>query len=109
MKNLFIALIVCITFASCSVFYTNYNNNQNVKKLRIGMSINEVTYIMGNDYTLETSFQEPEGTVEILKYLSSYGNDYLLHFLNGNLSVIEQYYRPVPPPQAPSNSNHNHD
>ncbi|MDR1707057.1 hypothetical protein [Dysgonomonas sp.] len=97
MKKLFSVLITCMLFSSCSVFYVNYNNSKNIRKLALGMSKEEAVAIMGKVYTIESTSQEEDGTIEIIKYDSSVDIAYLLHFFNGKLVVFNKYYPPHVP------------
>lgn len=100
MKNLFIIFIVCILFSSCAVFYgDNYNNHKKVQQLHIGMTKQDAISVMGDKYIIESSSQEEDGLLEIIKYYSAADVPYLLHFLNGKLIVFNRYYHPYVPEQ----------
>lgn len=101
MRKYILFLSACvIIFSSCTVFYgVNYNNSDKAKNLRIGMSKNEAISIMGNKYIIESTSQEEDGLLEIVKYYSSNEIPYLLHFLNDKLIVFNRYYPPYTPEQ----------
>ena len=100
MRNLLCFLTICITLSSCAVFYgANYDNSDKAKNLRLGMSKDEAISIMGKSYIIESTSQEEDGLLEIIKYYSSHEVPYLLHFLNGKLIVFNRYYPPYVPEQ----------
>lgn len=99
MKKTLFLFTICIMLSSCAVFYgDNYNNSKKVQQLHIGMNKQEAISIMGSKYIIESTSQEEDGLLEIIKYHSD-EIPYLLHFLNGKLIVFNRYYPPLIPEQ----------
>lgn len=69
---------------------------QRAQQLELGMSKQDAINIMGNDYYIESSFQAPEGNVLILHFRSTYYSEYLLYFLNNELTEFHKYIPPRP-------------
>ena len=81
------------------MYGVNPDNSKNVQLLQIGMNKQDAIEIMGKEYIIESSSQEEEGLLEILKYYSQMDVPYLLHFLNGKLILFNRYYPPHVPQQ----------
>lgn len=95
MRNLLIIFTICTICSSCAVFYgDNYNSSKKAQQLQIGMTKQEAINVMGNKYIIESTSQEEDGLLEIIKYYSRSDVPYLLHFLNGKLVLFNRYYPP---------------
>ena len=99
-KYIYLLSVITLLFTSCAVFSgDNYNNSSKVQNLHLGMSKQEAIGIMGEKYIIESTSQEEDGLLEIIKYYSPSEVPYLLHFLNGELVVFNRYYPPHIPEQ----------
>ncbi|MDR1718428.1 MAG: outer membrane protein assembly factor BamE [Prevotella sp.] len=100
MKKLLYLFAICIICSSCAVIYgDNYDNSKKIQQLHIGMSKQDAISIMGDKYIVESTSQEENGVLEIIKYYSQTEVPYLLHFLNGQLVLFNRYYSPYIPEQ----------
>lgn len=100
MKILLTIIVICISFSSCAIVYgENYDNSKKVKNLYIGMNKVDAINVMGKDYIVESTFEDEDGLVEIIKYYSQSDVPYLLHFLNNKLVQFNRYYPPYKPDQ----------
>ncbi|MFT3993780.1 MAG: hypothetical protein QM660_05700 [Dysgonomonas sp.] len=100
MKKLFLISAICAILSSCAVFYgDNYDNSKKIQQLHIGMTKQDAINIMGSKYFVESTSQEEDGLLEIIKYETETDIPYLLHFLNGKLVLFNRYYPPYVPEQ----------
>lgn len=81
---------------SCAVIYGGPNMDDRAKKLVLGMTKEDAVRIMGNNYFIEFSSQTPEEQIEVLHFRSISYNEYLLHFVNGELIEFHKYAAPTP-------------
>ena len=91
MKKLFL-LLVCVGLCACA---TMVNLDNRVKNLELGMSRKDAVKVLGNEYVIEVKSIMSEGEMEVLRFYSSYSNDYVLRFLNGGLFEFHKYIAPV--------------
>lgn len=97
-KYILLLFVISIIFSSCATVYgDNYDNREKIKNLHIGMSKQDALKIMGDKYIVESTSQEEDGLLEIVKYYSVSDVPYLLHFLNEKLVAFNRFY----PPQIP--------
>ena len=95
MKNIIFALLAVLLFNSCASIL-GPNTLESSRQLVLGMNKQEAIAIMGKDYFVEAASQIPEGKLEILHFRSYYHSDYLLYFINDNLSEFHRYIPPTP-------------
>ncbi len=91
-KILAILLIIIITSACKSIHET-------IKPLDLGMDKNEVILKIGNNYSIESRSNTPDGKLEVLRYPRDYYPAYLLVFLDDELIEIQKDHQPVVPEQ----------
>lgn len=85
-----------IAFSSCSVLNL-VDLDKKTKSLELGMTRQEAVSILGTSYIIESAAQLPEGKLEVLLFHSEYSNDYLLYFLDGELTEYHRYIVPSTP------------
>jgi len=66
--------------------------SQNMNKLELGMSKEQVTDILGSNYTIAEKKMENGVLVEVLSYRDSYNNDEFYMFLFKN-NTLEKWNR----------------
>ena len=92
-KKIIYSLFFILVFTACG---TSGLMNK-TKQLQLGMSRQEATALLGNNYRVVAARQTPEGGLEVLRY----GPDildtsiYMLNFIDGRLV---EWYEEVPPP-----------
>lgn len=82
-----IILTCCISLSSCGTM----NLGSKLKNVEIGMTKKEVTSILGNNYSVVTARQTPEGALEVLRYVSPFEGIYIVTILDGKL--VEWYHQ----------------
>ena len=95
MKKILFILFSIFVLNSCAVFY-GPNTEKLTQQLELGMSKQRVIEIMGTNYFVESAMQVPEGKLEILHFRSTEYPNYLLYFLNGDLTEFHRYIPPTP-------------
>lgn len=95
--NFFIfSAFVVLILSSCANFQVAIMSSDKMNKLDLGMSKEQVTTILGNDYTIAEKRMELGKKVEVLSYRDYYKNDefYLFVFKDNKL---EKWYRELLP------------
>ena len=95
MKKIFFILVTLLIFGSCTVFY-GVDYGKLTQQLELGMSKEEAIGIMGKDFFIESALQTFDGKMEVLHFRAAYYSDYLLYFLDGNLTEFHRYIPPTP-------------
>ena len=93
MKKILLFLSAVLLLSACA---TVVNLDNRAKSLHLGMSKSQAVRVLGDSYDIELSSRTPDGALEVLHFYSSYSNDYILHFLNGELVEFHKY---IPPHQ----------
>lgn len=94
-KAMFIILcsITLFSFTSCAVLL-GVDLKEKIQLLELGQSKQEVIQLLGTDYYVESAGYTPEGKLEVLHFRSYY-DDYLLYFLEGELTEFHRYIPPI--------------
>ncbi len=92
-KKIIYSLLLILAFTACG---TSGLINK-AKKLQLGMTRQEATALLGNDYRVVAARQTPEGDLEVLRYGPGLMDTsiYMLNFIDGRLV---EWYEEVPPP-----------
>ena len=93
MKKLFF-LASCLIFASCA---TIVNLDKRMQGLDLGLSKKEAIRTLGDSYVIEVKSASSEGEIEVLRFYTKYGSDYILRFINDRLVEFHRYIPPVRP------------
>ncbi len=106
--SLFISVFV-FTLVSCGAYRNSYSVSNNVKKVELGMTKEEVVSIMGESYTPVGVELENEIKKEVIGYRSiNDSNDYLymFYFSNNKLTSWKREWvgSPYPPHKVPENT-----
>lgn len=67
-----------------------------MNQLELGMSKEQVTQILGNEYTIAEKRLQDSNEIEVLSYRDSYNNDEFYLFLFKN-QKLEKWYRELLP------------
>lgn len=92
-SNVFIfSAFVILMLSSCASLSVAHMTSTNMNKLELGMSKEQVTQILGSDYTIAEKRVEDNKKIEVLSYRQFYDNDefYMFFFKNDKL---EKWYR----------------
>lgn len=97
-KNALI-LFVLMLFTSCASLMVARMSSINMNKLELGMSKEQITQILGIDYTIAEKRMDGDIKVEVLSYRDAYKTDefYLFVFKNNKL---ERWYRELLPKES---------
>ncbi|MCI0920384.1 outer membrane protein assembly factor BamE [Sphingobacterium rhinopitheci] len=90
------ALLLTLILSSCSAYHIAQMNQEKMEKLKLGMSKEELTSILGKKYTI--SSKESNGTeiTEILSYENfPYDEYYLFEFSNNRLQKWKREFKPT--------------
>ena len=82
-------LVCCISYmlTSCVSNYITWSTNDNIKKIGLGMSKEQVIQILGKDYIVSSSSKdERNNQIEVLAYKSAAYEEYRLKFVNAKLT-----------------------
>ncbi len=87
MKKMILFGFILFWFASCDK--TKTNTISDVQKIKVGMSENEVKYILGepNDVQIENGYKE----LEFLYETESYRHRFNVVIVNGEVNNFESY------------------
>lgn len=87
---LFVFLILVLD--SCASFQVVNMTSSNMNQLELGMSKEEVTQILGRDYTIAEKRLEDNNEIEVLSYKNFYeSNEYYLFVFKNH--KLEKWYR----------------
>lgn len=81
------------SFVSCQVVHMT---SKKMNRLELGMSKEQVTQILGNEYTIAEKRLQDSNEIEVLSYRDSYYNDEFYLFLFKN-QKLEKWYREILP------------
>ena len=95
-KNCILSAFLILLFHSCSSLQVSHMTSSNMNKLELGMSKEQVTQILGSDYTIAEKRLEDNNEIEVLSYRDYFKNDefYLFVFKNQKL---DKWYRELFP------------
>lgn len=86
-RNLCLSLLILIFANGCVSNNIAWKTNENIKKISIGMSKNEVISILGEKYMITSSSKDEAGNhTETLGYKSDTAEEYKLVFINQKLT-----------------------
>lgn len=85
----------------------------NLQRIELGMTKQEVSSILGKNYTIMGSGRTPDGNIETWSYtdpniMESDNKKIIVNFLDGRLDEWHREYIPTPPAKR-ENDKHNHD
>ena len=91
--NVFIlAAFIIVMLSSCASLSVAHMTSTNMNKLELGMSKEQITQILGNDYTIAEKRIEDDKKIEVLSYREFQNNDEFYMFLFKN-DKLEKWYR----------------
>jgi outer membrane protein assembly factor BamE (lipoprotein component of BamABCDE complex) len=86
-------LLVCCLLTCCVSNRITWSTNDNIKKIALGMSKDQVVAILGKDYLVASSSKDDYGKpIEILAYKSDVYEEYKLKFVNAQLTEWNREY-----------------
>lgn len=94
-KAIFIFCAALAIFSSCVSLF-GVDLREKVQLVELGQSKQDIIQILGTEYSIESAGYTPEGKLEVLHFRSVY-DDYLLYFLDGQLTEFHRYIPPVCP------------
>lgn len=87
-KSLLIIFCIGCLLTACVSNHITWSANDNIRKVALGMSKEQVIQIMGKDYLVVSSAKDVQGNpVEVLAYKSAVDEEYQLKFVNAQLVV----------------------
>mgnify|MGYP006949393715 CR=1 FL=1 len=98
-KNKMKKILIIIMFFVGFIFNACKSAIDTVKPLDLGMEKQNVLYIIGDDYAIETISETPNGRLEILRHPKAYYPGYFLVFQDGKLVEINRDNLPTVPQQ----------
>lgn len=81
-------LVCCLgcLLTACVSNHITWSANENIRKVALGMSKEQVIKILGRDYLVASSTKDERGNpVEVLAYKSAVYEEYRLKFINAQL------------------------
>lgn len=85
-KNLVLISLLACFLSACVTGNYAWSINEDIKKVQIGMTKNEVIQVLGKNYTITSASKDDEGNyIEVLGYESVYDEEYKLKFINNKL------------------------
>lgn len=84
MKNLLFLFIISISVISCGAKYYGWMNSDNMNQLKLGMTVQQVTDILGNTYKISKNEIMDGIEIKILSYRNA-DEFYNFTFENGKL------------------------
>jgi Tfp pilus assembly protein PilF len=99
-SKIFILFAFVLILSSCSAFQAAIMTSSKMNKLELGMSKEQVTKILGSDYTIAEKRIEDSNRIEVLSYRSYYKDDEFYMFVFKN-DKLEKWYRELVP-KAPA-------
>jgi len=96
LKNCILSAFLVLLLHSCASLDVAHMTSSDMNKLELGMSKEQVTQILGRDYTIAEKRVEDNNEFEVLSYRDHYENDevYLFVFVNKKL---DKWYRELLP------------
>jgi len=92
-SNVFIlSAFVILMLSSCASLTVAHMTSTKMNKLELGMSKEQVTQILGHDYTIAEKRIEDDKKIEVLSYRELYDNEEFYMFLFKN-DKLEKWYR----------------
>lgn len=87
LKNLFITFLLAVAVSSCSTYKTMLKANDNVKKVELGMTKDQVVSIMGDKtYRMSGLKESSEGLLEErIWYPATQGSIFIFVFVDDKL------------------------
>ncbi len=95
-KSIILALLFLAAFTSCSNYFVSRLRSTNMNQLELGMSKEQVTGILGKEYTIAEKRMEGGNQIEILSYRNSPETDEFYQFVFVN-NELERWYRELMP------------
>jgi len=87
MKNIVLALVITCFLNACVGNNIAWKTNENIKKVEIGMTKEQVIQILGNKYMITAASKNLLGNaVEVLGYKSDANEEYKLTFVSNKLT-----------------------
>ncbi|EPR66900.1 hypothetical protein ADICYQ_4161 [Cyclobacterium qasimii M12-11B] len=101
-KNWILSAFLMVFLHSCASLQVAHMTSAEMNKLELGMSKEQVTQILGTDYTIAEKRLEDDNEIEVLSYRDHFENDefYLFVFKNQKL---EKWYRELLPKERIEN------
>lgn len=96
LKNYSLLTLMVVVLASCSTFAVAHMTSDNMNKLELGMTKQQVTAILSDKYTISEQRIENNEVIQILSYRDFYSTNeyYLFQFRNNRL---EKWHRELLP------------
>ncbi|UZD23764.1 hypothetical protein PBT90_10225 [Algoriphagus halophytocola] len=96
MRKIILVLFIGLFLVSCSPMVLSRLNSKTMGQLELGMSKEEMTEILGNNYTIPERRREGQDDIEVLSYRNYPYTDefYQFVFVNGTL---HEWYRELLP------------
>ncbi|GAB3900396.1 hypothetical protein GCM10028825_51590 [Spirosoma agri] len=82
-------LVYCLSYllTACTSNYINWHTNDNIRKIGLGMSKEQVIQVLGKNYMVSSSSKdERNNQIEVLAYKSDAHEEYRLKFINDKLT-----------------------
>jgi len=98
-KIYILSSFLILILSSCATFSAAIMTSTNMNKLELGMSKEQVTKILGSDYTIAEKRIEDDKTIEVLSYRDYYHNDEFYMFVFKN-DKLEKWYRELLPKES---------
>ncbi len=95
-KNFILSAFLLLLFHSCSSLQVSHMTSSNINKLELGMSKEQVTQILGSNYTIAEKRLEGNNEIEVLSYRDYYKNDEFYLFVFNN-QKLDKWYRELLP------------
>ena len=95
-KNCILLAFLILLLHSCAFMQVAHMTSSNMNELKLGMSREQVTQILGSDYKIAEKRLEDNNEIEVLSYRDHFENDefYLFVFKNQKL---DKWYRELFP------------
>lgn len=95
-KIYILSAFVILIVSSCATFQVAIMTSSNMNKLELGMTKEQVSKILGSDYSIAEKRIEDNKTIEVLSYRNYYRNDEFYMFVFKN-NKLEKWYRELLP------------
>ena len=95
-KIYILSAFIILILSSCATVSVAIRISHNMNKLELGTSKEQVTKILGSDYTVAEKRIEDGKTIEVLSYRDFYNNDEFYMFVFKN-DKLEEWYRKLLP------------
>lgn len=80
MKKLILAVFLAVLFTACGAVY-----NTQLKQVELGMTRQDIVYLMGDKYATSGTKTIQGKTYEVLEYKDKYKNHFFFEFENNKL------------------------